>query len=87
MRWRRIVASVLGVEIVTVNSTEGAAFGAALLAGVGVGAWADVDAACSATIAITGTTAPDEGWTSAYEPGYQRYRALYPALKTSFDSL
>ena len=44
--WREIVASVLNVEIVTLNSTEGAAFGAALLAGAGEGAWPSVDAAC-----------------------------------------
>ena len=44
--WRQILADVLGVELVTVNTTEGAAFGAALLAGVGAGNWADVPAAC-----------------------------------------
>ena len=84
--WRKIVASVLGVEIVTVNSTEGAAFGAALLAGVGDGAWSSVDAACDAAIAITGRDAPDIDWSSTYERAYVRYRALYPALKATFAS-
>jgi len=85
--WRRIVASVLNVEIVTVNSTEGAALGAALLAGVGDGAWPDVDAACGKAIHVTGTEHPDGAWVSAYERAYARYRGLYPALKSAFDGL
>jgi xylulokinase len=83
--WRTIVASVLGVEAVTVNSAEGAAFGAALLAGVGAGAWPNVDAACDATIAITGRSRPEADWSGEYERGYARYRALYPALKPTFS--
>jgi xylulokinase len=85
--WRKIVASVLGVELVTVNSTEGAAFGAALLAGVGAGAWKDVAAACESSIAVTGRDAPDREWQRAYDALYPRYRAMYPALKAEFAAL
>ncbi len=85
--WRKIVASVLNAEIATVNSTEGAAFGAALLAGVGFGAWPDVDAACGATIKVTGSEAPDAAWTSSYDAAYGRYRGVYPALKPIFEPL
>jgi xylulokinase len=85
--WRRIVASVLGVELVTVNSTEGAAYGAALLAGVGAGAWPDVRSACEAAIAVTGRDAPDPEWQRAYDALYPNYRALYPALRTAFVAL
>jgi len=85
--WRKIVASVLGVELVTVNSTEGAAYGAALLAGVGAGAWTDVGAACASAIAVTGRDAPDAAWQRAYDALYPRYRALYPALKSEFAAL
>jgi xylulokinase len=85
--WRRILASALGVELATVNSTEGAAFGAALLAGVGAGAWPDVEAACDAAIAVTGRDAPVPEWADAYEALYPRYRELYPALKPGFDRL
>jgi xylulokinase len=85
--WRRIVASALGVELVTVNSTEGAAFGAALLAGVGKGAWPDVPAACAATIAVTGHTTPEPGWRAAYDALHPLYRGLYAALRPTFDGL
>jgi xylulokinase len=85
--WRKIVASVLNVEIVTVNSTEGAAFGAGLLAAVGEGVWPSVDAACASAIAVTGREQPDQDWVSAYESRYLRYRGLYPALKPTFEGL
>ena len=85
--WRTIVASVLNVEVVTVNSTEGAAFGAALLAGVGDGAWSSVDAACEAVVGVTGSERPDPAWVSDYEAAYTRYGTLYPVLKPTFESL
>ncbi len=84
--WRQIMADVLGVELVTVNTTEGAAFGAALLAGVGAGIWKDVDVACSAAITITGRTLPSDQ-TSAYQRFYPRYQALYPALAPEFRAI
>ena len=79
--WRKILASVLGAELVTVNSTEGAAYGAALLAGVGAGAWKDVAAAAESAIAVTGRDGPEAEWEQAYRAQYPQYRALYPALK------
>jgi xylulokinase len=82
--WRQILASVLDAELVTVNTTEGAAYGAALCAAVGAGVWPSVPAACAATIQITGRTAPDEN-TDAYRKLYPEYQALYPALKPTFD--
>jgi xylulokinase len=79
--WRQIMADVMNAELVTVNTTEGAAYGAALLAGVGVGNWADVDAACQAGVKVTGSTAPQTEIVGQYEPVYAQYRQLYPALK------
>ena len=85
--WRKIVASALGLPMVTVNSTEGAAYGAALLGGVGAGAWPSVEAACDATIAVTGRDEPVADWVKAYEALYPRYRELYAALKPTYDAL
>jgi xylulokinase len=79
--WRQILADVLQAELVTVNTTEGAAYGAALLAGVGAGAWPTVDAACDACIKVTGSTSPQAETVARYEPFYAQYGALYPALK------
>ncbi len=79
--WRQILADVFNSELVTINTTEGAAYGAALLAGVGAGYWADVDQACQAGIRITGSTQPVSETVSTYETAYGLYRQLYPALK------
>jgi xylulokinase len=85
--WRKIVASALGLPMLTVNSTEGAAYGAALLGGVGAGAWPSVEAACDATITVTGRDEPVADWTKAYEALYPQYRGLYAALKPTYGAL
>jgi xylulokinase len=85
--WRQILASVLDAELVMVNTAEAAAYGAALLAGVGAGAWPDVDSACKATVKPTGSTLPDPVQVAAYRKSYEVYRELYPALKASFAKL
>jgi xylulokinase len=85
--WRQILADVMDAELVTVNTTEGAAYGAALLAGVGAGVWHDVDTACRRTIHVTGSTQPNPAAVTEYERWYQVYRNLYPALKPTFDAV
>jgi len=79
--WRRIQADVYGREVETVEAEEGAAYGAALLAGVGAGAWADVDAACDAVVRVASTTGPDTEASRVLSQQYRRFRALYPALR------
>ena len=85
--WRQILASVLEAELVTVNTTEGGAYGAALLAGVGAGAWSDVASACKSSIKITGSTGPDESQALTYQKAYTIYQELYPSLKESFAKM
>ncbi len=85
--WRQILASVLEAELVTVNTTEGAAYGAALLAGVGAGVWPDIPSACREAIKITGNTIPEPAQVEVYRKSYHLYRDLYPALKASFQKM
>jgi xylulokinase len=85
--WRQILADVFNSELVTVNTTEGAAYGAALLAGVGAGIWPDGETACTATVQITGSTKPQPAQVAAYEKAYDQYRQLYPALKSIFHTM
>ena len=82
--WRQILASVLEAELVTVNTTEGAAYGAALLAGVGAGMWPDVSSACIENIRVTHKTLPDEAQVNVYHKLYPLYQELYPTLRSSF---
>jgi xylulokinase len=79
--WLRIIASVLGLPLERVEVEEGAAYGAALLAGVAGGVFHDVHEAVEACVRVRDTIEPDPAWREAYEAGYERFRALYPALR------
>jgi len=81
--WRQMMADVFGTEIVEVNATQGAAYGAALLAGVGTGVYPSAEYACEQTVHETGSTKPGP-MAGAYADSYKRYRALYPALAGEF---
>ena len=85
--WRQILADILGVELVTVNTTEGAAYGAALLAGVAAGVWRDTEAACTQTIRVTERVTPAEKNADCYRRMYEQYQTLYPALKPTWHGL
>lgn len=84
--WRQILADVLDAELVTVNTTEGAAYGAALLAATGAGIFPDVASACAAIIQTTGSSTPSPANTT-YQAMYPLYRELYPALRPSFSAV
>jgi xylulokinase len=84
--WRQILADVLGVELVTVNATEGAAYGAAVLAATGVGAFSSVPAACASAVQVTGRTAPGAA-RALYQEMYPLYKELYPALRSNFNAV
>jgi xylulokinase len=81
--WRRILADVLRAEIAIVNTTEGAAFGAAILAAVGAGWFDSVEIATDAIVRPTVVAAPGPG-AETYEAAHATYRDLYPALRPFF---
>jgi xylulokinase len=85
--WRQILADTMNCELVTVNITEGASYGAALLAGVGSGLWTSVQDACAATVRVLTSTYPQPAGVERYQQLYPLYRSLYPALKSTFPLL
>ncbi|MEA3485184.1 MAG: xylulokinase [Candidatus Aerophobetes bacterium] len=85
--WRQIQADVNGLELVTVNITEGAAFGASLLSGVGAGVYDNIEEACEETIRITSRVLPRKENVKRYNEYYKIYRSLYPILKNSFSKV
>jgi xylulokinase len=78
--WRQIQADVYGHPVELLEAEEGGAFGAALLAGTGIGAWPTVEAACAATIRVAETIAPKN--QAIMDEAYKQYRKIYPALKS-----
>jgi xylulokinase len=79
--WRQIQADVYGQPVEVLAAEEGAAYGAALLAGVGSGAWSSVDEACEAAVSVSAQIDPDKDNAALMDEQYQRYRAIYPALR------
>ncbi|MDQ3332896.1 MAG: xylulokinase [Planctomycetota bacterium] len=85
--WRQLQADVYGKRCVTTNATDGPAFGVALLAAVGTGAYKDVPEACKATIKVTGESKPDAKSQKAYNRVYPLYGKLYRSLKEDYRAI
>lgn len=79
--WLQILADVLGVELKRSTASEGAAFGAALLAGVGVGGWRTVEDACHVAVKLGDGATPDVDRHRQYADVYDRFQRVYPALR------
>src|SRR5215204_5215595 len=80
--WLRIVASVLGLPLQRTAVEEGAAYGAALLGGVSSGMFVDARQAVEACVRVRDEIEPDPEWEGVYADGYERFRALHPALRS-----
>ncbi|HEU4982637.1 MAG TPA: xylulokinase [Acidobacteriaceae bacterium] len=79
--WREIQAAIYGYRSDVLVAEEGAAFGAALLAGVGAKGWANLEEACAASINVAQQIEPEAAAVARYAEGYKAYRKIYPALK------
>ncbi|HYL83990.1 MAG TPA: xylulokinase, partial [Candidatus Angelobacter sp.] len=79
--WRQIQADVYGHSVELVEAEEGAAYGAALLAGVGAGAWPTVDAACAAAVRVASRVDPQPAAVSTLNESYSAFRRVYPATR------
>ena len=79
--WRQIQADIYGKELVTLRTSEGSAFGAALLAGVGAGIYSSVEESAREAIQIRECLAPLAANVQLYDRQYEVYRHLYPAVR------
>jgi len=79
--WRQIQADVYGRSVQTVAADEGAAFGAALLAGVGAGIWTSVDQACETVVRPADAITPRPEAVAVMDERYAEYRRVYPGLR------
>ena len=84
--WCQIQADVYGQPVETLSADEGAAFGAAILAGVGVGIWKSVDEACEKTIRVAEFFNPSRKSAEIMGRRFAEYRRLYPVLKALQDN-
>jgi xylulokinase len=80
--WRQLLADILGKRIVTLETEEGSAYGAALLALSGTGEYASIQEVCSTVVRETAVIEPSPEMQARYSEAHQTYRALYPALRS-----
>lgn len=85
--WRQMQADIYGQKVVTINAEEGPAYGVALLAAAGTGAYKNVVEACEATIRVTGRTSPKAKAKSVYNSAYPQFGELYRSLKSNYASI
>lgn len=83
--WRQIQADVYGHEVERVEAEEGAAYGAAILAGVGARLWPSVDDACDAVVRVRDRVSPNAASVATMAKSYTWYRRVYPALKSIYQ--
>ncbi|MCC7084186.1 MAG: xylulokinase [Pirellulales bacterium] len=85
--WRQIQADVFGQKVSMINAEQGPAFGVALLAAVGAGAYKDIVEACEATIRVAKETPANKQAVAHYNKSFPIYQSLYPALKKQFAAI
>ena len=85
--WKRILANVLGIRLVSPVSEQGPGMGGAMLAMVACGEYPDVQSVCRALVREASVTEPDPALTARYEARYRQFRHIYPALKNLFPML
>ncbi len=85
-QWRQIQADIYGHAVEIVEAEEGAAHGAAILAGVAVKIWPSVQAACDEIVRVRDRIEPIPANVPAMTASYRRYRQLYPAMKSIFGA-
>jgi xylulokinase len=79
--WRQIQADVYGREVEIVEAEEGAAYGAAILAGVGLERWKSVEAACAEVVRVARVVAPQMEVAERLKERYQAFRRMYGSIR------
>jgi xylulokinase len=85
--WKQLQANIYQTEVATVNSSEGPAFGAAIMAGVGAKIFKSIEEATENIIKVVENTQPVKEDSEKYEKYYQLFKSLYPKLKNSFTEI
>jgi len=82
--WNQIKADITGLELLIPENTETALLGAAVIAGVGMGVYKDIETATSKVVSIEKKYSPDSENKSIYDIAYKKYVELYDKVKDFF---
>ena len=83
--WKKIIANVLNLKVDVIESEEGPAMGAAMLAAVACGEYGSVEEIAAKVVRIVDTVEPDPELAAKYEERYAQFKEIYPACKQLFD--
>lgn len=82
--WKKMIANIMNLKVDVIESEEGPALGAAMLAAVGCGAYPDVETVAGKVVKVIDTIEPEADLVQKYEERYQEFRKIYPAVKELF---
>lgn len=82
--WKKMIANIMNLKVDVIESEEGPALGAAMLAAVGCGAYPDVETVAEKVVKVIDTIEPEADLVQKYEERYQEFRKIYPAVKELF---
>lgn len=82
--WKKMIANIMNMKVDVIESEEGPALGAAMLAAVGCGAYPDVETIAEKMVKVVDTVEPDPELVAKYEEKYQQFKRLYPTIKDLF---
>ena len=82
--WKKMIANIMNMKVDVIESEEGPALGAAMLAAVGCGAYPDVETIAEKMVKVVDTVEPDPKLVAKYEEKYQQFKRLYPTIKDLF---
>jgi len=85
--WRQIQADCFGKRVASTTADEGPAYGVALLAAVGTGAFKNIEQACDTTVRVAGATPPRPRNRKTYDRAFPIYQQLYRSLRDDFKQI
>lgn len=85
--WLKIIANVLNINVEKIEIEEGPALGAAILAAVGCGEFASIEDAVNKIVKVVEVIKPDPEIVSNYNLAYEKFRKIYPSVKSLYTEL
>ena len=85
--WKKMIANIMNLEVEVIKSEEGPALGGAMLAAVAKGEYASVKAAADAIVEVVDVVKPEAELVARYEERYQKFKAIYPALRPVYAQI
>ncbi|HEX7363109.1 MAG TPA: xylulokinase [Bryobacteraceae bacterium] len=85
--WHQLFANIFDRQVATLETQEGSAYGAALLAAIGTGEYASAAEVCAVALKEAASKQPCAAAAERYRKRYEVYRSLYPALAPAFRAI